>query len=230
MENIRYYFYNIKGGDTLSNDIFENLKKAIIDYDADKAASLAKKAVEEKIDPVKVLDVMTKAIRQVGDGFSRGELWLPDLVGAADAMSSAMPIIEEEIKRTGAKRESLGTIVAGTVFGDIHSIGKTMVCTLLVAEGFKVHDLGINIKAEQFLDAIKKYHANILAMSALMTMTAPEQRKVIKSLEKEGLRDKIKIMVGGGAITEEFTKDIGADGYDPTAPGAVRLARELVGK
>ena len=230
MENTRYDFYNIKGGDILINDIFENLKKAITEYDADKAASLAKKAVEEKIDPVKVLDAMTKAIRKVGDGFGRGELWLPDLVGAADAMSSAVPIIEKEIERIGARRESLGTIVAGTVFGDIHSIGKTMICTLLAAEGFKVHDLGINIKAEQFLEAIKKYNANILAMSALMTMTAQEQRKVIKSLEKENLRDKIKIMVGGGAITEEFAKDIGADGYDPTAPGAVRLARELVGK
>jgi corrinoid protein of di/trimethylamine methyltransferase len=214
----------------LSSEFFENLKKAIINYDANKAASLAKRAVEEKIDPVKVLDAMTKAIRQVGDGFGRGELWLPDLVGAADAMSSAIPIIEEEIERTGAKRESLGTIVAGTVFGDIHSIGKTMVCTLLAAEGFKVHDLGINIKAEQFLEAIKKYNANILAMSALMTMTAQEQRKVIKYLENENLRDKIKIIVGGGAITEEFAKDIGADGYDPTAPGAVKLARELIGK
>jgi corrinoid protein of di/trimethylamine methyltransferase len=214
----------------LSSEFFENLKKAIINYDANKAASLAKRAVEEKIDPVKVLDAMTKAIRQVGNGFSRGELWLPDLIGAADAMSSAIPIIEEEIKRTGVKRESLGTIVAGTVFGDIHSIGKTMVCTLLAAEGFKVHDLGINIKAEQFLEAIKKYNANILAMSALMTMTAQEQRKVIKYLENENLRDKIKIIVGGGAITEEFAKDIGADGYDPTAPGAVKLARELVGK
>jgi len=230
MENIRYDFYNIKGGDILTNDIFENLKKAITEYDADKAASLAKKAVEEKIDPVKVLDAMTKAIRQVGDGFGRGELWLPDLVGAADAMSSAVPIIEKEIERTGARRESLGIIVAGTVFGDIHSIGKTMVCTLLTAEGFKVHDLGINIKAEQFLEAIKKYNANILAMSALMTMTASEQRKVIEYLKKENLRDKIKIMIGGGAITEEFAKDIGADGYDPTAPGAVRLARELVRK
>lgn len=214
----------------MSSEFFENLKKAIINYDANKAASLAKRAVEEKIDPVKVLDAMTKAIRQVGNGFSRGELWLPDLIGAADAMSSAIPIIEEEIKRTGVKRESLGTIVAGTVFGDIHSIGKTMVCTLLAAEGFKVHDLGINIKAEQFLEAIKKYNANILAMSALMTMTAQEQRKVIKYLENENLRDKIKIIVGGGAITEEFAKDIGADGYDPTAPGAVKLARELVGK
>jgi len=213
----------------LSKDIFQNLKKAIIEYDTERAASLAKEVMEKKIDPMKALDAMTEGIRQVGDGFGRGELWLPDLVGAADAMSSAMPIIEEEIKRTGAKRVSLGTVIAGTVFGDIHSIGKTMVCTLLTAEGFEVHDLGVNIKAEEFLEATKKYNADILAMSALMTMTAPEQKKVIEYLKKEGLRVKVKIMVGGGAITEEFAKDVGADGYDPTAPGAVKLARRLIG-
>ncbi len=211
----------------MSKDIFQNLKKAIIEYESERAASLAKEVMEKKIDPMKALDAMTEGIRQVGDGFGRGELWLPDLAGAADAMSSAMPIIEEEIKRSGAKRVSLGTVIVGTVFGDIHSIGKTMVCTLLTAEGFEVHDLGVNIKAEEFLEATKKYNADILAMSALMTMTASEQKKVIEYLKKEGLRNKIKIMVGGGAITEEFAKDVGADGYDPTAPGAVKLARRL---
>ncbi|MCD6257897.1 corrinoid protein [Candidatus Aerophobetes bacterium] len=214
----------------MNNEILEGLRKAIKEYDNEKAENLAKRAVEEKLDPLRVLDAMTVAIREVGDAFGRGDLWLPDLVGAADAMQAAMPIIEEEIKRTGAKRESLGTVVAGTVFGDIHSIGKTMVCTLLTAEGFKVHDLGVNIKAEEFLQAIRNYNADILAMSALMTMTAPEQKKVIEQLKKEGLRDKIKIMVGGGAITEEFAKEIGADGYDPTAPGAVKLARKLIGR
>ena len=214
----------------MDTEIIEGLKKAIKEYDTEKAANLAKRAVEEKLDPLKVLNAMTVAIREVGDAFGRGDLWLPDLVGAADALQAAMPIIEEEIKRTGAKRESLGTVVAGTVFGDIHSIGKTMVCTLLTAEGFKVHDLGVNIKAEQFVEAIDKYNADILAMSALMTMTAPEQKKVIEHLKKEGLRDKVKIMVGGGAITEDFAREIGADGYDPTAPGAVKLARKLIGK
>jgi len=214
----------------MSDEILEDLKKTIIEYDGEKAIVLAKKALEEKIEPIKALDAMTEAIKQVGDGFGKGELWLPDLVGAADAMSSAIPIIEEEIKRTGAKRASLGKVVIGTVFGDIHSIGKTMVCTLLIAEGFEVYDLGINIKAEEFLEAIKKYNADVLAMSALMTMTTSEQKKVIESLKKENLRDKIKIMVGGGAITEEFARDIGADGYDPTAPGAVKVAKELLGQ
>lgn len=214
----------------MNNEIFEGLKKAILEYDSEKAANLAEEAVEKKIDPVKVLNVMTEAVRQVGDGFGRGELWLPDLVGAADAMQSAMPIIQEEIKRKGAKVETIGTVVAGTVFGDIHSIGKTMVCTLLAAEGFTVYDLGINVTAEKFIEAVKKYKADILAMSALMTMTAPEQRKVIALLKKENLRNKVKVIVGGGSITEEFAKNIEADGYDPTAPGAVKLARKLVEK
>ena len=214
----------------MSTEVLENLKKAIVEYESEEAANLARRAIQEKIDPIKTLAAMTAAIRQVGDGFGKGELWLPDLVGAADAMTSATPIIEEEIKRRGITRESLGTVVIGTVYGDIHTIGKTMVATLLTAEGFVVNDLGINVTSERFVEGIKKYKADILAMSALMTVTAPEQRKVIETLKKEGLRDKVKIMVGGGAITQEFANSIGADGYDPTAPGAVKLACGLIGK
>jgi len=214
----------------MSTELLENLKKAIVEYDSEEAVNLARRAIQEKIDPIKILAAMTAAIRQVGDGFGKGELWLPDLVGAADAMTSATPIIEKEIKRRGITRESLGTVVIGTVYGDIHTIGKTMVATLLIAEGFIVNDLGINVTSERFVEGIKKYKADILAMSALMTMTAPEQRKIIETLKKEELRDKVKIMVGGGAITEGFANSIGADGYDPTAPGAVKLARRLIGK
>jgi corrinoid protein of di/trimethylamine methyltransferase len=214
----------------MGTEVLEELKKAILTYNLEGAADWAKKAVQEKIDPIEALDSMTVAIRQVGEGFGKGELWLPDLVGAAAAMTSAMPIIEGEIKRAGAKRESVGTIVIGTVYGDIHTIGKTMVATMLTADGFAVYDLGINVTAESFVKEIKENGADILAMSALMTTTAPEQRKVIESLERENLRDKVKIMVGGGAITKDFANSIGADGYDPTAPGAVKLARILVGK
>lgn len=210
-------------------ELVDNLKKAILEYDSEGAAKLARMAVVEKLDPVKVLDAMTEAIRQVGDGFGKGELFLPDLVGAADAMSSAMPIIEEEMKRIKVSRENAGTVVIGTVYGDIHTIGKTMVSTLLVANGFVVNDLGINVTAEEFVAGIKQYQPDVLAMSALMTTTAPEQRKVIETLKQDGLRDKVKIMIGGGAITQEFADSIGADGYDPTAPGAVKLARRLIG-
>lgn len=210
--------------------ILENLKKSIVEYDIDGAASWAEKAVKAKIDPIQALNALTTDIRQVGDGFGRGELWLPDLIGAASAMQSAMPIIGGEIKETGEKRESQGIVVIGTVYGDIHSIGKSMVSTLLAAGGFNVHDLGVNITAEEFIESVNKDRPDILCISSLMTMTASEQKNVIDNLKKEGLRDKVKIMVGGGAITQEFADSIGADGYEPTALGAVKLARRLVGK
>lgn len=214
----------------MESEILENLKRAVLEYDAKGAASWARKAVEEKIGPLKALDALTKAIREVGNGFGKGELFLPELVGAADAMLNATPIIEEEIKRTGAKRESVSTVVVGTVFGDIHNIGKSMVCTLLTADGFEVIDLGINVEVERFVEAVKKHKPGILAMSALLTMFTSEQKKVIEALKKEGIRNKVKIMVGGGAISEEFAQSIGADGYAPTAPEGVELARRLIGK
>lgn len=124
----------------------------------------------------------------------------------------------------------MGIVVLGTVFGDIHSIGKDMVGTLLKAEGFAVHDLGINVTAKQFMDAIEKEQADILAMSALLTTTAPEQRKIIEALTKKGIRDEVKIIVGGAAITQDFADSIGADGFSPTAIGGVKISRQLVGK
>jgi len=212
------------------DEILENLRKAIREYDKEGTEDWARKAVQEKIDPIKALDVMTVTIREIGDAFGAGELWLPELVGAATAMTAATPMIEEEIKRVGAIRESQGTVVIGTVYGDIHTIGKTMVSTMLTADGFAVHDLGINVTAESFVAATNEHKADILALSALMSTTAPEQRNVIEALKKQGIRDKVKVIVGGGAITQEFADSIGADGYDPTAPGAAKLARTLVGK
>ena len=214
----------------MESQILEGLKKAVLEYDGEGAADWASKAVEENVDPLKALDALTGAIRQVGEGFGKGELWLPDLVGAADAMKKAMPIIEEEISRSGKEHQTLGVVVIGTVRGDLHDIGKTMVATMLTAEGFTVHDLGIDVAAEAFVAGTKKHQADILAMSALLTTTAPEQRKVIEMLAAQGLRDRVKVMVGGGAMTETFAEGVGADGYDPTAPGAAKLARKLLGK
>lgn len=214
----------------MGTGVYEDLRKALIEYDKELAIASAKKVVEQEMDPVKAFEVMTDAIREIGDGFGRGDLWLPDLVGASEAMSSAVPILEEELKKKGLKRESVGIVVLGAVYGDIHTIGKTMVATLLTADGFTVHDLGVSIKPEVFVEAVRKYNADILAMSALMTTTAPEQQKTIELLKKEDLRDKVKVIVGGGALTQDFADSIGADGYDPTAPGAPKLCRRLLGK
>lgn len=214
----------------MSEEILEKLRQAVIEYDAKAAAEWARKAVEEKVDPVEALNALTEAIRHIGDLFGQGELWLPDLIAASESMSAATEILEEEIKRTGARQKSLGVVVIGTVAGDIHDIGKNMVGTLLKAGGFEVHDLGIDIPADRFVEAVVQHEAQILAMSALLTTTAPQQRKVIELLKEKGLRDRVKVLVGGGGITEEFAATIGADGYDPTAPGAVNLARRFVGQ
>jgi 5-methyltetrahydrofolate--homocysteine methyltransferase len=215
--------------DKMESIIFVQLKKAILEYKADEAKSLAEKAMAEKIDPLTVMDAMTEAIRDVGEGFGRGELFLPELMGSAEAMQAAMPIIEEAIRSSGANRKSLGKVVLGTVFGDMHNIGKAMVSTLFTAAGFEVIDLGINVKKEIFIEAIKEHEAHILAMSALLTTTAQEAKAVIDALKEQGLREQVKIMVGGGAISEEFAAHIGAEGYEPTAPGAVELAKQFMG-
>ena len=212
----------------MSNEILEGLKRAILEYDQQSAANWSQQAIQAGIDPVSALDVLTEAIRFIGDEFGKGELWLPDLIGASEAMLAATPILEAEITRKGATRTSRGTVVIGTVFGDLHNIGKAMVATLLKAEGFQVHDLGINVKADQFVVAVQEHKADILAMSALMTTTISQQAHVIQLLKESGLRDRVKVMVGGGGVTQEFADSIGADGYDPTAPGAARLARKLI--
>jgi len=210
-------------------EILNNLRKAILEYNPEDAKKWASKAIDEKTDPLIIMDALVDTIRQVGDGFATGEFFLPDLVGAADALQNATPVVEEAIKSSGKKRESLGTVIIGTVFGDIHTIGKSMVTSLLTAEGFEVHDIGINVPTERFVEAIETFKADILGMSALLTTTAPEAREVIKTLEKEKMRNHIKVMVGGGAITEAFATSIGADGYEATAPGAAKLARILRG-
>jgi len=214
----------------MSNEILEKLKKSILDFDADGAAEFAQKAIDSKIDPIVAIDAITESVRYVGEKYGRGELWLPDLIGSAVTMKSALEILEKEILNKESKRESLGTVVIGTVQGDIHSIGENMVATLLLAEGFDVHDLGVDVPAQKFVDAVKEYKCDILALSALMTTTANEMQKIIDLLIKENLRNKVKLIIGGGPITEDFAKSIGADGYNATAPGGAKLARKLLGK
>ena len=173
---------------------------------------------------------VTEAIRFVGDKFASGEMWLPDLIGAAAVMKSIMPILEDKILEDGQKCYTIGTVVIGTVFGDIHSIGKDMVATLLIAEGFKVIDLGVDVNTDSFMIAIRESKPDILALSSLMTTTAAEMKKVIDTLKREKLREKIKIIFAGGSITEAFSKEVGADGFSSTAPGGAKIARKLIGK
>lgn len=208
--------------------VLDDLKKSVLEFDSEGAADAARRVIDEGLDPVEGLAAISEAMDVVGDNYTQGQCFLPSLVGAASAAKEAMPILEEEIKARGQQAKGRGTVVIGTVSGDIHSIGKSMVGVLLMAAGFRVVDLGVDISTEQFVDAVRDHDADVLALSALLTTTAPQQGKVIQALKEQGLRDGVKIMVGGGAISAQFGDSIGADGYEATAPGAVRLAKALV--
>lgn len=213
----------------MSAEVLRDLQKAILEYNGELAVTSAKKVIEQGIDLNKALETMTDAVRQVGDGFERGELWLPDLIGASDTMLKAMPIIEDAVSKAGGVIKGIGKVVIGTVYGDIHNIGKDMVATLLRAAGFVVEDLGINVSRDKFVDAVRRHRPDVLAMSALMTTTVTGMRDVIEDIKEADLRDKVKVIVGGAPVTEDYAQRIGADGYDPTAPGAPKLAKRLLG-
>lgn len=213
----------------MENETLDGLRRAVEEFDAVQAERLAQECLAVGVDPITALEVMTATIKQVGDRFESGECWLPDLIGAASAVQAAAPVLEAEIRRRGGARHALGMVVAGAVRGDIHSIGIEMVCTLLVAAGFAVEYLGIDVEPEQFVAAVEGGDADILAMSALLTVTAAEQKTVIELLKTRGLRERVKVMVGGGAISADFADRIGADGYEVSAPGAVELAKRFVG-
>jgi len=212
-----------------TSDILDGLYRAVLDLNFKDAEDLAKKSIEEGIDPLKSAEALTKGIREIGEGFGKGELFLPDLVLASKVLQRALPVIQTEIIRQGKKVNIRGKVVIGTVFGDIHSIGKGMVATLLLSSGYEVIDLGVNVKSSIFVEAVEKYNPDVLAMSALLTTTAYEQKNVIKDLISKGMRDKVKVIVGGAPINQEFADSIGADGYAPTAPLGVKLVDRLLG-
>jgi len=207
----------------------EELKTMVTDFDIDSAQETAQRAIDQGVDPLQCAGALTEGIREVGDMFGTGELFLPDLVCASEVVKNALPVIIQEIEKQGKKVKSLGKVIIGTVFGDIHSIGKSMVATLLFASGFEVIDLGINVKSKDFLKAVQEHSPDIVAMSALLTTTMMEQKNVIEGLKQEGIRDSVKVIVGGSPINQEFADSIGADGYGATAPEGVRIAKSLLG-
>jgi len=171
-----------------------------------------------------------KGLRIVGEKFERGEMWLMHIVAAAEVAQRAInELLEPEILRRKEVRTSLGRVVIGTVAGDIHDIGKNIVRALLTASGFEVHDLGKDVPIEDFISKVKETNANIVAASALLTSTALTQRDIIEALKREGLRERVKVMVGGSAVSTEWAREIGADGYAPDAVEAVELAKKFMG-
>jgi trimethylamine corrinoid protein len=213
----------------MAENLLDTLKRIVVEFDIDNAETAARRAIDQGVNPLEAARSLTEGIREVGDRFGTGELFLPDLVCASEVVKNALPVITSEIEKQGKTLKSLGKVIIGTVFGDIHSIGKSMVATLLFASGFEVIDLGINVKGEEFLKAVQEHNPDIVAMSALLTTTMMEQKNVIEGLQKENLRETVKVIVGGSPINQEFAESIGADGYGATAPEAVRVSKSLLG-
>lgn len=214
----------------MSQELFDAMAQSIIDGDSDAAVELANKAVAAGLDPLQAItDGFVKGVNQVGESFACGQAFLPELVMAGEAMKAAVAVLEPEMKKRGTERQILGKVVLATVQGDIHEIGKTLVGTMLSASGFEVHDLGVDVPAEKILAKAKEVDADIVGLSALLTTTMVKQREVIEVLDKEGLRRKIKVMVGGAPVTRDWVQRIEADGYSEDAIGAVAVAKQLVG-
>lgn len=218
----------------MSDDIeklYKDMAQSIIDGDSDISVELAQKSIELGIPP---LDAITKGfvvgVNYIGDQFGAGEAFLPELVMAGEAMKAAVATLEPELLKLGEAREIMGRVVLATVEGDIHEIGKTLVGTMLSASGFEVTDLGVDQPADQIIGKALEIDAQIIGLSALLTTTMVRQRELIEELDKEGLRPRIKVMVGGAPITRDWATKIKADGTSEDAVGAVQLAKQLVGK
>ena len=211
--------------------LFAAMRQSIIDGDPETVISLARQALALGIDPLDAINRgFLPGVNHVGEQYGLGEMFLPDLVMGGEAMKAAVAILEPEMRRRGTARESLGTVVLGTVKGDIHEIGKTLVLTMLSASGFQVHDLGVDVPAERFVEAGHDLAADVIGLSALLTTTMPGQRTVVEALTRAGLRQRVKVMVGGAPVSHAWAADIGADGYGEDAAAAVALARRLVGR
>lgn len=215
----------------MSSELIEELRNAVIQGDPRRAAEAAQRAIAENLDPVEAFEHGLRAgISVVGDGFASGELFLPDLVLSAEALKAASAILEAAIVRSGMKRSEQGKVVLGTVKGDLHDIGKTIVATLLSSHGFDVIDLGVDVSTESFIEAVRRERPDVVGMSSLLTVTAREMASVIAALQAEGLRDTTRVMIGGGAVTDAYAEEIGADGYGQNAELGVRKIKYLLGR
>ena len=214
----------------MSADLFQKMAQSIIDGDSDAAVALAQQAVASGLDPLEAITQgFVMGVNQVGEAFAKGDAFLPELVMAGEAMKAAVSTLEPEMQKRGLKRTILGKVVLATVEGDIHEIGKSLVGTMLSASGFQVYDMGVDVPTARIIAKAKEVDADIVGLSALLTTTMVKQKEVIEELDKQGLRKKIKVMVGGAPVTRDWVQKIEADGFSEDAIGAVGIAKQLVG-
>lgn len=207
----------------------KQLHDAVVAGDAKTARAITEQALKENVDPLKlVTDFMAPAMGEVGRRFECNEYFVPELLLSARAMKSAMELIRPLLIAKGT--EPVGRVAIGTVKGDLHDIGKNLVAAMLEGGGFEIIDLGVNVTPEQFIATVKEKRANIIAMSALLTTTMPSMKTTIEALKTAGVRDQVKILIGGAPITQKYADEIGADGYSDNAAEAVSIARKAIGK
>lgn len=204
-------------------EILKKLVQAVQDGQSEEAVALAQQAVSAQLDPLGVVDALTAGIREVGGRFERMEVFLPEMMLAARAMQKALEPIAPHLERQSAGREKKGTVVIGTVEGDVHEIGKHIVALLLEVNGFTVYDLGPDVNALDFIKKAQEIKADVIGASALMTTTMPGQQEIIEILKDMGLRDRFHVTVGGTPVTEEWAEEIGADSWAENATQAVAV-------
>ncbi|MGD9002243.1 MAG: cobalamin-dependent protein [Anaerolineae bacterium] len=211
------------------HEILEILKNAVIEGDDDRARAAARQALQADMDPLEAMQMgLSRGTDVIGERFERGEAYLPELIMAGETFKAAMEILDPEIKRQQRDVATVGTVVMTTVKGDLHSIGKNIVSTVLETNGFNVVDMGVDKGALQIIEAAQKANADAIGLSALMSTTMPAQKEVIDALRELKLRDRYHVVVGGGPVTQEWADEIGADGYAEDAVQAVELLERLL--
>ncbi len=209
----------------------ERLSAAIIAGDKDSLQKAIDDALSEGVSPSDIIEQgMSPGMKEVGERFARYEIYLPEMMMSAEAWEGAMKVLEPKLLETGAESKKVGRVVLGTVKGDVHSVGKNIVGAMLKMSGFEVFDLGVDVAASAFVTKAEEVEANIIAASALMSTTIPQQKSIIEHLEARGVRDKYCVLVGGGSTSQEWADNIGADGYGRTAGDATALALKAVSK
>jgi len=213
----------------MPEELLKAMRQSIIDGAPDMARSLAENAVQSGMAPlVAIQDGYVPGMKHVGDEFGQRRMFLPDMVAAAEAMKAAMGVLDAELKLAGGDRPSAGTVVLGTAKGDIHEIGKTLVGTILSANGYRVHDLGVDVSAEKFAAAAQELRAHVVGVSALLTTTMKGQKGVVELFDREGMRPRVKVIIGGAPVTRQWAEEIRADGFAKDAMSAVGLVQRLV--
>ena len=213
----------------MQTETFSAMRQSVIDGLPDTARTLALQALSAGVSPLDAISGgFIPGIEAVGEQFSKGQMFLPDLMACAEAMRAAMAVLEAELRKQGMERPMAGIVILGTTKGDIHEIGMLLVGTLLTANGFQVYDLGPDVPADEFAAKARELSADIVGVSALLTTTMRNQKTVIEALEKAGLRPPVKVIVGGAPVTRRWAEEIGADGYAKDAMSAVVLVRSLM--